>query len=74
MNKRLKGKFVVLCMIIVSTLGGCGAAGTTGATGANTTEEDVEHLEQYDNLSDEETTQKMVQEADTQEVVPDDKQ
>lgn len=74
MNNRLRGKFLLLCMIIVLTLGGCGAAGAYGSTGASNEQEEVEHLEQYDNLSDEETTQKMIQEADSQEVVPDDKQ
>lgn len=65
MNK-IKKRIICMCMLAILALGGCGEANTQ----SNNTD-DAEYLEGYENLSEEETTQKMLDEARKQEVVAD---
>jgi len=58
--------FLILSIALLS----CASCSST----EKTTEESTEVLEGYEGLSDEEANQKMIREADKQEVVPDKKE
>ena len=64
-------KFLALGMLgCILLLNGCSSQSEYGeeyGDGLN----DVEYLEGYEGLSDEETTQKLIEEADKMEIVPD---
>lgn len=61
----MKKRFLIGLLICIS-LFGCGTADNNQST-----DSEMEYLEGYEGLSQEETTQKMIEEADKLEVVPD---
>ncbi|MDE6312308.1 MAG: hypothetical protein K2M46_01595 [Lachnospiraceae bacterium] len=61
----MKKRFLIGLLICIS-LFGCGAADNN-----ENADNEMEYLEGYEGLSQEETTQKMIEEADKLEVVPD---
>ncbi len=69
MKKKFKKTLIIASIVLTFMLGGCGTSETV-----DTNASDVEYLEGYENLSEEETTRKLIQEADRIEVVPDDKE
>lgn len=71
MNMKNKLKLVTLMMVMTIGMALC-----TGCQGSNNDydESELEYLEGYEGLSDEETNQKLIEEADKMEVVPDKKQ
>lgn len=69
MKNKLIKQIVFAFVLVVFVLGGCGNSNTQ-----NNSADNEEYLEGYDNLSEEETTQKLVEEADQMEVVPDNKE
>lgn len=67
---KLKKMILLSGMTVLLLLAGCGNSTEADAS----SEAEVEYLEGYDNLTEEETTKKIITEADQMEVVPDDKE
>ena len=66
---KLKKWIFLSGMTVLLLLAGCG-----NSTESDASKSEVEYLEGYDNLSEEETTKKLIMEADRMEVVPDNKE
>lgn len=67
---KLKKWILLSGMTVMMMLAGCGSSEESDASSGS----EAEYLEGYDNLTEEETTQKLIMEADQIEVVPDDKE
>ncbi len=66
-DSRMKKKIIIATLLLMAVLTACGKE-------SGSTENDldsVEHMEGYEGLSEEETNQKLIEEADKMEVVPD---
>lgn len=69
----MKNKLKLGILMLVMTIGMALCTGCQGDSN-NYDESEIEYLEGYEGLSDEETNQKLIEEADKMEVVPDKKQ
>lgn len=63
----MKKKAVIVTMLVMITLAGCAKESDSTGDDLNT----MEHVEGYEGLSEEEINQKLIEEADKMEVVPD---
>ena len=66
----MKKKIVIATFMLMMVLTACGNDGGTAEEDLNT----MEYIEGYEGLSDEEINQKLIEEADRMEVVPDKKE
>ena len=63
----MKRKSIIGILLIMTALAGCGTESSSTANDLDS----VEQIEGYEGLSEEETNQKLIEEADKMEVVPD---
>lgn len=63
----MKKKLVIGILLFMMLLEGCGKSDNSAENDLNS----IEQIEGYEGLSEEETNQKLIEEADKMEVVPD---